>query len=349
MAPAASATPPRVKSERVTPPAIPSKDVETKPRYDVMKIGSRSMKVAMFDHRKELDQKSALAKILEKSDLQPEVYEGGFKVWECACDLVTYLEGQKYEFSSKNILDFGCGHGLPGILALNQGARLVCFQDLNAEVLRHVTIPNILLNTETTADDLRKSDANTWLIAGNWADPELMKLMGGRKWDCILTSDTLYSLDSIPHLVRCIEKLLSPKGECFVAAKRYYFGIGGSTAALIDEISESTELQGEVIRVFDDGKSNLRELIRVVRKPPTSEAKAGQDESNDGCAGKKGSNEVAPGIPTTVDTRSRNANARKRPSSSVATAISGDANDDQGEAKKRLTTPVDPGGGTTAS
>ena len=56
------------------------------------------------------------------------------------------------------------------------------------------------------------------------------------KWDVILTSDTLYSTESIPHLVKAIDQLLSPNGVCFLGAKRYYFGIGGSVAAFLDEV-----------------------------------------------------------------------------------------------------------------
>jgi len=50
---------------------------------------------------------------------------GGFKLWECAIDLVLYLQqnATTYPIHSKfqKVMELGCGHGVPGIFALNQG------------------------------------------------------------------------------------------------------------------------------------------------------------------------------------------------------------------------------------
>ena len=78
-----------------------------------------------------------LKNAIGSSDLVPGVYEGGFKVWECSIDLVELLVRDKVEFSGKKVIELGCGHGLPGIHALQEGAT-VDFQDYNAEVLQEV-------------------------------------------------------------------------------------------------------------------------------------------------------------------------------------------------------------------
>lgn len=40
------------------------------------------------------------AELSAKADLKPGLYEGGFKTWECAVDLASYLAGQSGEIIS---------------------------------------------------------------------------------------------------------------------------------------------------------------------------------------------------------------------------------------------------------
>ena len=49
-------------------------------------------------------------------------------------------------------------------------------------------------------------------------------------FDLILTSDTIYSPAATPALWSLIRAQLRPKGVALVAAKSYYFGVGGSSA-----------------------------------------------------------------------------------------------------------------------
>ncbi len=46
------------------------------------------------------------------------IYEGGFKIWECTIDLLNFLDKNEIDFSNKIVADLGCGHGLLGIYAL---------------------------------------------------------------------------------------------------------------------------------------------------------------------------------------------------------------------------------------
>ena len=71
---------------------------------------------------------------------------GGFKLWECAIDLAAYLcrtwaiEHLSRDFEQaqthgrQKVLELGCGHGLPGILAHMIGMD-VCFQVNSAFIL----------------------------------------------------------------------------------------------------------------------------------------------------------------------------------------------------------------------
>ncbi|KAI8342539.1 hypothetical protein BC941DRAFT_344731 [Chlamydoabsidia padenii] len=99
------------------------------------------------------------------SDLVRGVYEGGFKTWECSIDLVQWLAGLPDEaIQDKQVLEIGCGSALPSLylLARHKHNR-VDVQDYNDQVIRLITLPNILLNTilspqePTTNDDLTLS------------------------------------------------------------------------------------------------------------------------------------------------------------------------------------------------
>ena len=83
--------------------------------------------------------------------MKPGVYEGGLKLWECAIDLTAFLSQlpeaeQSQCIRGGTVLEAGCGHALPGIYALQSGARCVHFQDYNSEALEAATVPNIILN-----------------------------------------------------------------------------------------------------------------------------------------------------------------------------------------------------------
>ena len=76
----------------------------------------------------------------EDSDLVSGVYEGGLKVWDCAFDLVDFVQANKETMiTGKRVLELGCGQGLPGIMAMKSGAAKVVFADFNNEVLQKTT------------------------------------------------------------------------------------------------------------------------------------------------------------------------------------------------------------------
>mmetsp|Transcript_6700 Transcript_6700/g.9066 ORF Transcript_6700/g.9066 Transcript_6700/m.9066 type:complete len:188 (+) Transcript_6700:159-722(+) len=105
------------------------------------------------------------------SDLEPGVYEGGLKVWECSIDLVDYLHCSGITF---------------------------CEEDAVLEVYKMIC----------------------------------------------------------KHLIR-------PRGVALVSSKRYYFGTGGSTQQFLNLIEQNPELTGEKVWISEDGKSNIREIVKV--------------------------------------------------------------------------------------
>ncbi|PCH44719.1 hypothetical protein WOLCODRAFT_139183, partial [Wolfiporia cocos MD-104 SS10] len=106
---------------------------------------------------------TALEFVDAPSDLVPGMYEGGFKTWECALDLVGCLHrifeketGRRLK--GKKILELGCGTAVPSLYILNRlfssepsqdseepSDMHIHLQDYNPLVLRLVTMANVLL------------------------------------------------------------------------------------------------------------------------------------------------------------------------------------------------------------
>ena len=188
------------------------------------------------------------------SDLIPGVYEGGLKVWECAFDLVEYLAKSEISFSGKRVLELGCGIGLPAIYALTKGAEEVHFQDYNPQVIDYVTIPSVLLNVKPNSDNLISSVTsycnNCKFYSGDWSS--LTAVLPSRSYDIILTSETIYSLSSQPKLLTALKCLLRPQvGVAYVAAKSFYFGVGGSVSSFVELLREDGYFHVEKCHVVD--------------------------------------------------------------------------------------------------
>ena len=127
---------------------------------------------------------------LEESDIISGQYEGGFKIWECSYDLANVILEINMTHTSKHrrILELGCGHGVPGIVAMMtfDDIEEILFSDFNDDVLELTTWPNIILNSPT--EKLK----NVRCIAGDWSS--ISPLLG--KFDLILSAETLYTVES---------------------------------------------------------------------------------------------------------------------------------------------------------
>jgi protein-histidine N-methyltransferase len=168
----------------------------------------------------------------------------------------------------------GCGTALPSLLlfqyALQNGLGLYfTLTDYNIDVIRLVTLPNLLLTWASTLDEEKSKtifgeEANPLLTTAENGDlyltPSLLTafkshlsslgiiltLLSG-SWDpvphlldlipsdpalntFILASETIYSPSSLAAFTEAMVALMKrvKTGKAIVAAKRVYFGVGGS-------------------------------------------------------------------------------------------------------------------------
>lgn len=203
---------------------------------------------------------NALAKALkENRDVVPSVYEGGFKLWEGAHDLLDYLSQNPdcYRHCQKGI-ELGCGAGLPALFLQLSGIPEVIFQDYNAEVLLWWTMPNAAIN------QIPSSRAS--FLSCDWADMVLSSECASLKHSCdiVLTAETIYSPDSYKKLIEIFDFLLSSKGVVLLACKSYYFGVGGNATEFIDVVNLSPMFACEIVASIDDNV--VRHVLKVSRK-----------------------------------------------------------------------------------
>ncbi|KAF3041770.1 hypothetical protein E8E12_009652 [Didymella heteroderae] len=227
---------------------------------------------------------------LENTDLQTNVYEGGYKTWECSLDLVKFLldRGPRKDLDDlvrvNHIIELGCGSAVPSLLLFQYALRekvgmLFTLADYNEDVVRLVTLPNLILawagalapedearlfpegNPLKDRDEehgdlylsaeilqafkaqLQVTGIEVNLLSGSWtptamfldlipSTPELNTF--------ILGSETIYSPASLSAFAETIVALMKrvKTGKAVVAAKRVYFGVGGSVDAFRQECAE---------------------------------------------------------------------------------------------------------------
>lgn len=214
---------------------------------------------------------------LSNSDLVPGKYEGGLKLWEGSLDLVKTLrsevESNNLALVGKKVLELGCGHGLPGIFSCLQGASAVHFQDFNSEVLQCLTIPNVVANLPVKSQS-PDTDAEVRFFAGDWS--EVHKILPDLRtedkdsncssygYDIILMAETVYSISTLPALYELIKKCMShPHGVVYMAAKKYYFGVGGGSRRFISLVEKDGVMTASLIAEVGGGSSNVREVWKL--------------------------------------------------------------------------------------
>lgn len=141
------------------------------------------------------------------SDIIPGEYEGGYKIWECSIDLSRYIASLGSEsIMNKRIIELGSGQGLPGVTAMALGAAEVHFQDYDVEVIETLTIPVVRENVKS----LDSNRCKTRFFSGDWGtlDTDVLEGLGlSGSYDIVLTSETIYNIDSTSRLLQCIQKV----------------------------------------------------------------------------------------------------------------------------------------------
>ena len=209
----------------------------------------------IFHYLKDVDM-SSMKEVVLKSDLVPNVYEGGFEVWECTVDLLNYLhEHSDVMGACSTVLDLGWGSGLLGICAKqSRPTSLVHFQDYNTEVISNFTIKNYHKNCG------HHEKHNVEFFAGDWSCVSA-KLS---KYDLILSAETIYSIKSQEKVLRVLLDHLADKGVAYVASKRHYFGVGGGVIDFQNLVDSSDSLKCDVVWSCETGL--LRDILKISRR-----------------------------------------------------------------------------------
>jgi len=241
------------------------------------------------------DDETTLADI-DSSDLRTGVYEGGFKTWECSIDLSSLLldRGPRKDIDElarvDSVIELGAGSALPSLVLFQhaiQNAYPVHFTlaDYNETVLRLVTLPNLLLTharyglspvllseksgdleiTPVLIDSFLKTLADTGVslsfLSGPWS-PALLRLIpegGSEQGTVVLAAETIYSPDSTAAFVELVVEILkrTKMAKAVVAAKRIYFGVGGSVDGLKEACAEkgavAYEVENSGVKGMDQG------------------------------------------------------------------------------------------------
>lgn len=89
-------------------------------------------------------------------------------------------------------------------------------------------------------------------------------LSSAEPYDVVLTSETVYSLPSLPSLLDVLQAACRPLGDslCLVACKRIYFGVGGGELEFRRRVEER---RGTAETVWGGEKPN-RGVSRTVMK-----------------------------------------------------------------------------------
>ncbi|KAL2004966.1 hypothetical protein VTN00DRAFT_2816 [Thermoascus crustaceus] len=168
--------PSQISYNKLSIPSSPPPQDGTSASTTIITLGRREV----FDIRTQLmaedeNDSEELISGLEKGDIKPNFYEGGFKTWECAIDLAKLVVSEEEradvlglgndagESHDVHVIELGAGTAMPSLALFAQLlSRPVSttpsrrryhftFADYNSIVLRLVTLPNILLTWKFNA------------------------------------------------------------------------------------------------------------------------------------------------------------------------------------------------------
>ena len=135
----------------------------------------------------------------------------------------------------------------------------VWFNDYNEDVISELTIPNALLNLPPgdVAERCR-------FFSGDWSHLETNFLeKENKKFDLILTSETIYNIDNQSKLVSIFQKFLKDDGHVLVAGKTQYFGVGGGMRQF-ETLVRQSDLECSAVKTFDAGVK--REILKITKR-----------------------------------------------------------------------------------
>lgn len=129
----------------------------------------------------------------------------------------------------------------------------------NKTVLEHITIPNVLVNTKS----IEKLRERCRFYSGDWTN-YTEKTTDGEKFDFILTSETIYNVQSYQKIIDIIKMKMKPTGVCYLAAKLHYFGVGGSLRSFEQVLLKEDTFKSQ--SVFKCNDNIGREILKITFK-----------------------------------------------------------------------------------
>ncbi|KAG0647792.1 S-adenosylmethionine-dependent methyltransferase [Hyphodiscus hymeniophilus] len=198
-------------------------------------------------------------------------------------------------------LELGCGTALPSLAVFQwlleqskerpAGGLEIGLADYNPTVLQLVTLPNLLLSwaqvkrkdsweaegeVEIDADllekffsSLKSHDIRLLFLSGAWS-PEFVRLaIQTMRSDparlTILGAETIYSPVALRSFAETLMSLLdkTPAGDkiAFIAAKKVYFGVGGS----IEDFCDSVRAKGAVVKQIREESDGVRRAVVEIK------------------------------------------------------------------------------------
>ncbi|GFN90751.1 histidine protein methyltransferase 1 homolog [Plakobranchus ocellatus] len=141
-------------------------------------------------------------------------------------------------------IKLGCGAGLPGVYCCSCGAKKVDFQDYNEEVLQLLTHTNVHKNiSEETVTQCR-------YFSGDWCSFSQFLQHEKLRYDVILTAETIYSPKNYACLHGVLCEALMDNGIVVLAAKVYYFGVGGSVDGFLEYVKKQKQFTAEIVHTI---------------------------------------------------------------------------------------------------
>ncbi|KAL8907602.1 MAG: hypothetical protein Q9207_001339 [Kuettlingeria erythrocarpa] len=198
---------------------------------------------------------------LSTDDIRPNIYEGGFKTWECSIDLANHLISQAELSSFLNspctIVELGAGTAIPTMLLFyhllcsapvpDPPRRALVVADYNPAVLHLATIPNLLLTYALATNlippksgDLEITPTLLSSFKAGLAERNIhVRPIAGR-WGALLASLTSPASDPVPGdtLILASETIYSPESMlaftiCLEETTRECEERGGRVKALV--------------------------------------------------------------------------------------------------------------------
>jgi predicted nicotinamide N-methyase len=158
--------------------------------------------------------------------------------------LARYLSQQ--DLSGKRAIELGCGVGLPTLVALQRGARVLATDHNEAalDFASHNARTNLGREPETSLLD--------------WFSPQLDGL---GSFDVVLAADVLYERRNAPALAALVPRLLSPGGEVLFADPRR------PPAPPFFEAMEARGFEASVQSLVEQGEREVTVLLHRITGP----------------------------------------------------------------------------------